>query len=84
MREPHLFLILIIKAGGDMSEPTIEEMRDQLVNNEVEDISEMVIHNRNEELFDYVYRNSWRDFKNIDDNDVREMYMDLYGDMPNE
>ena len=67
-----------------MSKPTIEEMRDQLVNNEVEDISEMVIHNRNEELFDYVYRNSWRDFKNIDDNDVREMYMDLYGDMPNE
>ena len=67
-----------------MSKPTIEEMREQLVNNEVEDISEMVIHNRNEELFDYVYRNSWRDFKNIDDNDVREMYMDLYGDMPNE
>ena len=64
-----------------MSKPTIEEMRDQLVNNEVEDISEMVIHNRNEELFDYVYRNSWRDFKDIGEADIKTMYMDLYGDM---
>ena len=64
-----------------MSEPTTEEMREQLVNNEVEDISEMVIHNRNEELFDYVYRNSWRDFRNTGEADIKTMYMDLYGDM---
>ena len=64
-----------------MSKPTTEEMREQLVNNEVEDISEMVIHNRNEELFDYVYRTSWRDFKNIGEADIKTMYMDLYGDM---
>jgi len=34
-----------------------------------------------QELFDFIYTNSFRDFKNIDDNDVREMYMNLYGDM---
>ena len=62
-----------------MSKPTIEEMRDQLVNNEIDYISQMVIHDRHQELFDFVYTNSFRDFKNIDDNDVIEMYMDLYG-----
>jgi hypothetical protein len=56
-------------------------MRDQLVNNEIDYISQMVIHDRHQELFDFVYTNSFRDFKNIDDNDVIEMYMDLYGDM---
>jgi len=81
-----MILISMKKLEGmvSMSSPTIEEMRDQLVNNEVEDISEMVIHNRNEELFDYVYRTSWRDFKNIREADIKTMYMDLYGDMPNE
>ena len=64
-----------------MSKPTIEEMREQLVNNEVEYITELVFKDRHRELFDFIYTNSFRDFKNIDDNDVIEMYMNLYGDM---
>jgi len=60
-----------------MSKPTTEEMREQLVNNEVDYITELVFKDRHQELFDFVYTNS----KNIDDNDVIEMYMNLYGDM---
>ena len=62
-----------------MSEPTIEEMREQLVNNEVDYITELVFKDRHQELFDFMYVNSFRNFKDIDDNDVIEMYMDLYG-----
>tara|TARA_B100000029_G_C17312905_1_gene865071 strand:+ start:86 stop:280 length:195 start_codon:yes stop_codon:yes gene_type:complete len=64
-----------------MSKPTIEEMREQLVNNEVDYITELVFKDRHQELFDFMYVNSFRNFKDIDDNDVIEMYMDLYGDM---
>tara|TARA_R100000322_G_scaffold30825_2_gene19857 strand:+ start:902 stop:1123 length:222 start_codon:yes stop_codon:yes gene_type:complete len=64
-----------------MSKPTIQEMREQLVNNEVDYIKELVFKDRHQELFDYIYTNSFRDFKNIDDNDVIEMYRNLYGDM---
>ena len=64
-----------------MSKPTIQEMREQLVNNEVDYIKELVFKDRHQELFDFMYVNSFRNFKDIDDNDVIEMYMDLYGDM---
>ena len=63
-----------------MSKPTIQEMREQLVNNEVEWVSELVIKNRHSELFDYVYENSWQNFDGIDNREVESMYMDLYGD----
>tara|TARA_R100001594_G_scaffold68997_1_gene103346 strand:+ start:9610 stop:9825 length:216 start_codon:yes stop_codon:yes gene_type:complete len=63
-----------------MSKPTIQEMRKQLVNNEVEWVSELVIKNRHSELFDYVYENSWQNFDGIDNREVESMYMDLYGD----
>jgi len=66
-----------------MSKPTIEEMREQLVNNEVDYITELVFKNRHEELFDFVYTNFFRDLEHMNDNDVREMYMNLYGDMFN-
>ena len=64
-----------------MSEPTIQEMREQLVNNEVDYIKELVFKDRHQELFDFMYVNSFRNFKDIDDNEVREIYMNLYGDM---
>ena len=64
-----------------MSKPTLEEMRDQLVNNEVDYIKELVFKDRHQELFDFMYVNSFRNFKDIDDNEVREIYMNLYGDM---
>ena len=64
-----------------MSKPTIQEMREQLVNNEVDYIKELVFKDRHQELFDFMYVNSFRNFKDIDDNEVREIYMNLYGDM---
>ena len=64
-----------------MSEPTIEEMREQLVNNEIDYITQVVTQDRREELFNYVYKNSWNSFKNINEEDVKTIYMDLYGDM---
>ena len=64
-----------------MSKPTIQEMREQLVNNEVDYIKELVFKDRHQELFDFMYANSFRNFKDIDDNEVREIYMNLYGDM---
>jgi hypothetical protein len=64
-----------------MSKPTIEEMREQLVNNEVDYIKELVFKDRHEELFDFVYTNFFRDLEQMNDNDVIEMYRNLYGDM---
>ena len=63
-----------------MSKPTIQEMREQLVNNEVEWVSELVIKNRHSEPFDYVYENSWQNFDGTDNREVESIYMDLYGD----
>ena len=60
-----------------MSKPTTEEMREQLVNNEVDYITELVFKDRHQELFDYIYTNSFRDFKNIDDNYVIDMYEEV-------
>ena len=61
-----------------MSKPTTEEMREQLVNNEIDYISQMVIHDRHQELFDYVMKTCG--FKDDDDTEVEGIYMDLYGD----
>jgi hypothetical protein len=61
-----------------MSKPTIQEMREQLVNNEIDYISQMVIHDRHQELFDYVMKTCG--FKDDDDTEVEGIYMDLYGD----
>ena len=63
-----------------MSKPTIEEMREQLVNNEIDYISQMVIHDRHQELFDYVMKTCG--FKDDDDTKVEGIYMNLYGDEP--
>ena len=60
-----------------MSKPTLEEMREQLVNNEVDYITELVFKDRHQELFDFMYVNSFRNFKDIDDNDVIEMYEEV-------
>ena len=61
-----------------MTKPTIQEMREQLVNNEIDYISQMVIHDRHQELFDYVMKTCG--FKDDDDTEVEGIYMDLYGD----
>ena len=61
-----------------MSKPTIQEMREQLVNNEIDYISKMVIHDRHQELFDYVMKTCG--FKDDDNTEIEGIYMDLYGD----
>ena len=61
-----------------MSKPTTEEMREQLVNNEIDYISQMVIHDRHQELFDYVMKTCG--FKDDDATEVEDIYMGLYGD----
>ena len=65
-----------------MSKPTIQEMREQLVNNEIDYISQMVIQDKFQELFDYVMKNCG--FKDDEDTEIESIYMDLYGDMINE
>ena len=61
-----------------MNKPTIQEMREQLVNNDIDYISQMVIHDKHQELFDYVMKNCG--FKDDDDSEIEGIYMDLYGD----
>ena len=56
----------------------IEEMREQLVNDEIDYISQMVIQDRHQELFDYVMKTCG--FKDDEDTEIESIYMDLYGD----
>jgi len=63
-----------------MSKPTIQEMRERLVNNDIDYISQMVIHDRHQELFDYVMNTCG--FKDDDDTEIEGIYMDLYRDEP--
>ena len=60
-----------------MNKLTIEEMKDQLVKNEVNYVYELVLKDNHEELFDFIYTNSFKSFKNIDDNAVRDMFADF-------
>lgn len=60
-----------------MNKLTIEEMKDQLVKNEVNYVYELVLKDNHEELFNFIYTNSFRGFKNIDDNAVRDMFADF-------
>ena len=52
-------------------------MKDQLVKNEVNYVYELVLKDNHEELFDFIYTNSFKSFKNIDDNAVRDMFADF-------
>ena len=58
-----------------MSKPTIQEMREQLVNNEIDYISQMVIQDKFQELFDYVMKNCG--FKDDEDTEIESIYMVL-------
>lgn len=59
---------------------TIEDMKESIVENEMEYVREIVFKNRWNELFDYVYAHSYSSFKDIDDKDIIELYTDMYGD----
>ena len=70
-----------------MSKPTIQEMREQLVNNEVEWVSELVIKNRHSELFDYVYeeiQDQMPDDREMDAHIARRIEPDLFDRFPEE
>ena len=57
---------------------TIEEMKDRIVDNEIEYITDLVIKGRHEELFNFVYENIFSNFKGIDDIDIKDMYRCLF------
>lgn len=59
----------------------IEDMKEAIVENEMEYVREIAFKNKWDELFDYVYAHSYRSFKNIDDKDVIELYTNIYGDI---
>ncbi len=60
--------------------PTTEEMREQLVNNEIDYITQMASDlSRYEELFAYVKKTCG--FEDDDDSEIESIYMNLYGDM---
>ena len=62
----------------------IEDMKEAIVENEMEYVREIVFKNKWDELFDYVYAHSYRSFKHIDDKDIIELYTDMYGDIDDE
>ena len=60
---------------------TLDEMKDALVENEVDYIKEMVIKDRHDDLVEFVYLHSFDDFRHMDDGDIKELYNHYYGDM---
>ena len=59
----------------------IEDMKEAIVENEMEYVREIAFKNRWDELFDYVYVHTYSNFKGIDDKDIIELYTDIYGDI---
>ena len=59
----------------------IEDMKEAIVENEMEYVREITFKNKWHELFDYVYVHTYSNFKDIDDKDILELYTDIYGDI---
>ena len=59
----------------------IEDMKEAIVENEMEYVREIVFKNKWDELFDYIYTHTYSNFKGIDDKDIIELYTDMYGDI---
>ena len=53
---------------------TIEEMKDALVDNEIDYIKQMVIEDKHDDLFEFVYLNCFSNFKSMDDEEIKEQY----------
>ena len=59
---------------------TIEEIKARLVENEMEYIQDLVITNKYDELFEYVYLNCFSNFKSMSDEEIKEQYEWRYGE----
>ena len=53
---------------------TIEEMKDRLVDNQIDYITDLVFKAKHEELFNFVYENIFNNFKDIDDDDIKYLF----------
>ena len=53
---------------------TIEEMKDRLVDNEIEYIQNLIDTNNYDELFEFVKLNCFSNFSMKTDEDIKEMY----------
>ena len=58
---------------------TIEEMKARLVENEMEYIQDLVITNKYDELFEFVYLNCFSNFKSMSDEEIKEHFVKIYG-----
>ena len=59
---------------------TIEEMKDRLVDNEVDYIKDLVIRDKHDELTEFVYFNCFSNFKDMSDKEIKEQYEWIYGE----
>ena len=53
---------------------TIEEMKDALVDNEIDYVKNMVENCDYDELFKFVYVNSFNNFKSMGDEEIKDLY----------
>ena len=59
---------------------TIQEMKDRLVDNEIDYIKDLVIRDKYDELAEFVYFNCFNNFKDINDEEIKEQYEWSYGE----
>ena len=59
---------------------TIEEMKDRLVDNEIDYIKDLVIRDKYDELVEFVYLNCFSNFKDMSDEEIKEQYKWIYGE----
>lgn len=59
---------------------TIQEMKDRLVDNEIDYIKDLVIRDKYDELIEFVYFNCFNDFKDMSDEEIKEQYEWSYGE----
>ena len=59
---------------------SIEEMKARLVENEMEYIQDLVITDKYDELFEFVYFNCFDNFKSMSDEEIKEQYEWRYGE----
>ncbi len=59
---------------------SIEEMKDRLVDNEIDYIKDLVISDKYDELVEFVYLNCFSNFKDISDEEIKQQYEWSYGE----
>lgn len=53
---------------------TTEEMKERIVDNEINYIREMVNRDRYDDLFEFVYQYCFNDFKSMNNEEIKEQY----------